>query len=264
MGKLLMKHFLTTTVLTLCATFCFARELYVTNNWQNACIKELYYAADNTKAIPHKTKVHFRHDGKNLIIRAVMDVKKDYPFPALTNRNGTWPSSESIEIFIDPGADGKGYYQIAVGMNGDRFDNRYVKKTWKANWKSQVKHASGQWIAEITIPYPAKTNFCSGFNFCRNVKNDGEYYSTWAKVGAIFHNPGKFGKLYLGSKADVDKIVRKAEFERAGKLKVKARKLKVEKEFPHLFANQFNMQKLQHIADELEIIEAMQNSGIKQ
>jgi hypothetical protein len=56
----------------------------------------------------------------------------------------------------------------------------------------------------------------------------------------------------------VDKIVRKAEFERAGKLKVKARKLKVEKEFPHLFANQFNMQKLQHIADELEIIEAMQ------
>ena len=169
MGKLLMKILYSILFFT-AVTLCSARELYVTKNWNDAKIQELYYATDNTKTILHKTTVSFRHDGKNLIIRAVMDVKKDYPFPAITNRDGKWPSSENIEIFIDPGADGRGYYQIAVGANGDRFDNRYVKKAWQANWKSQVKHAPGQWIAEITIPYPAKSNFCSGFNFCRNVK----------------------------------------------------------------------------------------------
>ena len=262
MGKLLMKILYSILCFT-AVTLCSARELYVTKNWNDAKIQELYYATDNTKTIPHKTTVSFRYDGKNLLIRAVMNVKKDYPFPAITNRDGKWPSVEAIEIFIDPGADGRGYYQIAVGANGDRFDNRYVKKAWQANWNSQVKHAPGQWIAEITIPYPAKSNFCSGFNFCRNVKNDGEYYSTWAKVGANFHRPGKFGKLYLGSKAEIDKIVRKAEYALADKLKAKARTLKVEKEFPLLFANQFNMQMLRAIGDELEVITAIKAAGVK-
>ena len=78
---------LCTTVLLAAVTLCSARQLYVTNNWNDAKIQQLYYATDNAKPIAHKTTVSFRHDGKNLLIRAVMYVKKDYPFPALTNRD---------------------------------------------------------------------------------------------------------------------------------------------------------------------------------
>ena len=99
MGKLLMKILYTILCFT-AVTLCSAQTLYVTNNWNDAKIQELYYATDNAKPIAHKTTVSFRHDGKNLLIRAVMNVKKDYPFPAITNRDGKWPSVENIEIFI--------------------------------------------------------------------------------------------------------------------------------------------------------------------
>lgn len=244
-------------------TLCSARELYVTNNWNDAKIPELYYAADNSKPIAHKTNVFFRHDGKTLFIRAEMFVRKGYPFPAITNKKGKWPSGESIEIFIDPGADGKGYYQIAVGANGDRFDNRYRKGPWKADWRSLVTHKADKWIAEIAIPLKGPKGTCTGFNFCRNVKIDGDYYSTWAKVGANFHRPGRFGKLYLGKRAEVDRIVRKAEYALAEKLKVRVRKLGMTKEYPLLFANKFNMRTLRAIGQELEVVEAMKAAGTK-
>jgi hypothetical protein len=75
MGKLLMKILYSILCFT-AVTLCSARELYVTKNWNDAKIQELYYATDNTKTIPHKTTVSFRYDGKNLLIRAVMNVKK--------------------------------------------------------------------------------------------------------------------------------------------------------------------------------------------
>ena len=224
-------------------------------------VTRLFLAENNSVPASLQTRVYFRREGKMLLIYAEMEVEPSYQAPEIKNGKGIWPDCESVELFLDTEGKGKRYFQLAAGIDGSLFDSRLKKKAWKPDWTCKVKREKGKWIAEFKIPADVRKGTGWGFNFCRNVKESSSYFSTWAKVGAAFHNPGRFGVLYFGSRKEVLEIKRGALNKKALHLRERVRRLGAEKEFPRLFGDGYDGSVLDNYSDELEVLEKIRKRG---
>ncbi|KPJ52033.1 MAG: hypothetical protein AMS16_06910, partial [Planctomycetes bacterium DG_58] len=109
---------------------------------------------------------------------------------------------DSNELFIDPTAGKKDYYQFIVNTEGVLYDGQGKDGSWDGKAKLAVKKTADGWSVEIAIPLsdlevtgsPKGQTWTA--NFCRNRQTEGEAQAhAWADVGESFHNPEAFGKL---------------------------------------------------------------------
>lgn len=202
-------------LLSALALFCLCGTLLAQTVHTGVWTDGFGYAADNNTRIPLGTRFKVDFDAKNLYITVEcmatgMDQIKKQP----KGKKRQWPRLDGIEIFLDPGRSCGKYFQLAVGANGAMYDSR-CKKVWKDYYTANVKLYDDKWTVRFAIPIntpmmqKAHLGDRWGFNVCRNVKTGGDYYSTWAKVGAFFHSPAKFATLIFGSKNQADQAMRK-------------------------------------------------------
>ncbi len=122
---------------------------------------------------------------------------------------------DSVEIFLDPGADGKLYYHYKLNFGNAKGDQKVTVKEgkdagWNIPWRSAVKIIPDGWNAEIAIPmsnFSGQGNLAKArINLTRNKVNpqydqmqakvsESTVSSSWAPVWRGFHEPKSFGKL---------------------------------------------------------------------
>lgn len=192
----------------LCAIGCIlprlsAVEAYTDNQW---VVNKIMFAADNNKPIPEPTAFRLNLTDKALIVEIKLEGKhwKDFQKSKFNLKKNVWPMEESVEIFLDPGRSCSKYVQIAAGVDGNVFDNRYVKKAWNAKWTVKRLDFKGGVTFQFNIPFDQEFKKPEigeiwGFNICRNVKHTSPYFSTFAKVGTYFNTPAKFAELRFGT-----------------------------------------------------------------
>lgn len=181
----------------------------VKGSWQTRMV----FANDNATEIPLQTRFNVDFDAKNLYVTVIcIDPKTSELQTIPRGKKGEWPICDSVEIFLDPDRSCGKYFQIAVGVNGAMYDSRW-KRDWITNWHAELTFSTDTWQVRFTIPFsepgmlPPKIGDIWGFNLCRNVKLSGNYFSTWALVGSVFHRPALFGTLIFGSPEAAEKAM---------------------------------------------------------
>jgi hypothetical protein len=109
----------------------------------------------------------------------------------------TFTGRHSVELF--PQAPGQsGYRQLAVSLDGYRYDGSGMDKEWNGAWEFGVSAGEDRWYLEMKVPVRdlgiEQVAPAEGWrlNLCNN-QPDGA--STWSAVGGNFHNPDAFGEL---------------------------------------------------------------------
>ena len=127
--------------------------------------------------------------------------------PAILEHNGAVHNDESVEIFLDPGTDGKLYCHFKLSIANVRAEQRVtsVRKDvdWDTPWRSATKRTDSGWNAEIAIPLYVlasigdlgrlRGNVTRTAIATRNAPTD--KWSSWAPVARSFHEPSRFGAL---------------------------------------------------------------------
>jgi hypothetical protein len=135
----------------------------------------------------------------------------------LKNRdyNGPIHEDDSVEIFLDPGTEGRLYYHFLLNFGNIRADrmltvNKGQDLSWRIPWRSAVQVDKNGWTAEIAVPLSIMINYGdladAKFNICRNQVNpiydtmglkvyQKREWSSWSPVKNRFHEPESFGQL---------------------------------------------------------------------
>ena len=146
----------------------------------------------------------------------------------LTGRDATLWKQDVVEVYLDPGADGKDYVELQISPTGEIFDALFTSRrrpTWQEAAaaltmkgmvaKVDVKGSTNQrgdsvtdrsWSAEIAIPWtdipgvkgPPEDGATWAVNFYRidgaSPTRSG-FMSAWSPAGGDFHNTKGFGSL---------------------------------------------------------------------
>ena len=126
-------------------------------------------------------------------------------------RDGKVYHSDSVDIMIDPYAEGNDYYHFVVNASGSVFDRACTQSGFigDSKWNADVKAAShvgkNGWSCELAIPYyalglTAKVGSAWRINICREKKFPVENSAIAAK--GTFHIAGNFVEL-KGVSADL-------------------------------------------------------------
>lgn len=106
----------------------------------------------------------------------------------------TWNGRHCIELFLQaPGQ--SGYRQLAVTLDGYRFDSTGMDKEWNGTWDFAVFAADDRWFLEMKIPALdlGVQEVAPAEGWRLNICNSGA--STWSAVGSNYHYPFAFGAL---------------------------------------------------------------------
>lgn len=93
---------------------------------------------------------------------------------------------ESVEIFLDPGGQGRNYYQFAMNVQGVKLDrSSQTGLAWNPHWDGAVRHAANEYTMEFFIPYaslgvagPPAPGSTWKLNVTRNDYHDSQTYRT--------------------------------------------------------------------------------------
>ena len=170
--------------------------------------------ADERKAL-HGTTAKLAFDRKWLYV----GIACDHPAPARTrpkvfDHDGSIGTDESVELFIDPGTDGKLYFHFMLNIANARAEQRVVgekrNRGWNTPWRSATRIHKTGWSAEIAIPLYVLSSFGdlarARINVTRNavipeidaqavVVGMDKEMSSWRPVKKSFHEPWNFSAL---------------------------------------------------------------------
>lgn len=262
----------------LCSTFLFcvaafslsASPVYTDNIWR---VNQIKYASNNDIVIPEATAFRARMTDKALIIEFKLEGHhwKSFQKTPFKIECGVWPRGESVEVFLDPGRSCSRYIQLAAGLNGKIYDNRYTKKTgkkWAAKWTVQRKDFKGGSYLTFTVPFDdefkkPQLGEIWGFNVCRNVHHSARYFSTYAKVGSIFNTPSKFAELRFGTMAEFKKFNQAKNRKKFAQAEKEIRTLGLTKKLSaqiQYLKKDCNDTHLQDLIDEMNILKRMKEA----
>ena len=200
--------------------------------WKNAIGLKPFTNTMNGKAVKKATKAMMMWDEKNLYIAFTAEdelLKSKFE----KHDDELW-HQDAFEIFLDPKADKKDYYEIQVSPMGIVFDSHLPKYRKNQNdWSSQVvakvttkgkvndEEPDESWSAELAIPFapleqgggiPPKAGDVWALNLFRIDAGKGQSeYSAWSPpLRGDFHNLDKFGRMTF-KKADAKTEVKKEE-----------------------------------------------------
>ena len=129
------------------------------------------------------------------------------------DHDGSIARDDSVELFLDPGTDGRIYYHFmvsAANVQAERkcFANGNKDIAWGIPWRSATKVGDTGWQAEIAIPLAFLANEPNWKNMTLNpcitrvlvtLNQAGERiavareHSSWSAVRGQFHEPARFG-----------------------------------------------------------------------
>ncbi len=149
----------------------------------------------------------------------------------LKGRDATLWKQDVVEIYLDPGADGKDYLELQVSPTGEIFDALFTSRR-KPDWPEAAKNLTlagmrvavdaqgsvnrrddGQrdqgWTVEVAIPFadipgvgkPPADKTAWAMNLYRIDVNKGRRgtMGAWAPAGGDFHNTAGFGRLLFST-----------------------------------------------------------------
>ena len=138
-------------------------------------------------------------DDVELLKKGIAAIKEKYP----VIQEGVWMKEwqyenvYGMELFIDPGAGGRNYYQLLFNAAGQRIGN-YKGLLDNFNIQPEVKGVIRGNCWSVELRYSAKNLKAGqewGLNVCRN---DDTYYGIWKQVHGAYGNPKLFGRLVIG------------------------------------------------------------------
>ena len=125
-------------------------------------------------------------------------------------------NDDSVELFIEPGADGKNYLHYMLSAFNARSERRIAAKgyakdfSWNYPWRSATKRTDQGWQAEVAIPLTMiqeeggveklTMNICLNriildVNHMGAIIGSKKEHSSWAYVRGGFHEPESFGRI---------------------------------------------------------------------
>ncbi len=139
--------------------------------------------------------------------------------PKIRQRDGGVNQDDSIEIFVDPGTDGRLYYHYmlnAVNVRAEQQKTRNAAgdydtdRQWDMPWRSAARVTDTGWQAEIALPLSVLAAHGRldnlRFNFCGTIRipvidpQGVEVYQesltfAWSQLFQTFHEPFRFGRV---------------------------------------------------------------------
>jgi hypothetical protein len=156
-----------------------------------------------------------------------LNVTDDDIFNDLRGRDATLWKQDVVEIYLDPGADGKGYIELQVAPSGQVFDALFESRR-VPDWpqaaeaftltgmqvavvaQGTVNDRSGEpdqgWNVEVAIPWAEipgvsaapsdRTTWAANFYRIdvKTAERDG-FMGAWSPAGGDFHNTNRFGSV---------------------------------------------------------------------
>jgi len=169
--------------------------------WKNAKVAGVWVNVDTGRAAAQPTAAWVSYDDENLYVAFRNDEPDTTSILAeVTERDGSVWRDDSNELFIDPTAGRKDYYQLIVNTKGALYDGCGRDGDWDSKTEVAVKMTDGGWSVELAVPLadlgvvgsPKGQTWTA--NFCRNRRGEREVYA-WSDTGADVHTPECFGKL---------------------------------------------------------------------
>jgi hypothetical protein len=148
----------------------------------------------------NKTEVYVAYNSKYLFMAFVCHeremAKIKAKIHAFEARDTNIWTDDCIEIFLDPLASGKEFYQFIINSNGIFYDALNQDSSWNSNIKVAVNKYKDQWIVETAIPFSDFNYTPSGgeqwcINLCREQKQHKENSSLFP--AKKFMDPASFG-----------------------------------------------------------------------
>ena len=173
--------------------------------WKTAEVAGTWVDVGTGRAVKPEGKVLVCYDAKNIYVAYLNPEPKMKDLVAnATERDGNLWEDDSNELFLDPSAGKKDYFQFIVNASNVMYDGKGKDGTWNSTAKSAVKKTADGWSVEIAVPLaelgaavPLKGKTWTA-NFCRNRRVEVEPQSSaWCDTGSSFHNPEAFGKLKM-------------------------------------------------------------------
>ncbi|MCW8129005.1 MAG: hypothetical protein KIS92_01345 [Planctomycetota bacterium] len=137
--------------------------------------------------------------------------------PGRTAFETHWYNADTVELFLDPAHDHRGYFQFAITAGGHRAAGRATRPLdsmrWENKrkaeavpdeaWRGEVQITREGWRAQFAIPLELLGRAPGdrrplGLNLGRGIRKDGWSYLLWNATGAGPHAPWGFGQLVLG------------------------------------------------------------------
>ena len=183
--------------------------------WKNAReIKEFFILKDKEGKKTEDTTVLFTRDRQWLYLAFKCkgpENMRDLEVK-ITERDGSVQRDDSVEIFFDPGSDGKIYYQYMLNFGNVRSEKKVTEKegrkaSWNVPWRSATAITKDGWVAEIALPLASftgqgdlskarlnicRTKFTPQYDQYKSKMKEDAAYSSLAKVSRGFHEPKSF------------------------------------------------------------------------
>jgi len=173
--------------------------------WKSAAVEGVWIDVYTGVAAKVQPKAFVCYDDRNLYV-AFLNPEPDMKnivADADTRDGQTW-TDDSNELFIDPTAGRKDYFQFIVNTRGVLYDGHGRDGDWDSKTTVKVHKGEKEWSVELAIPLSALEVPGSPkgqtwtVNFCRNRQVTGEAEAlAWSDTGESFHNPEAFGKLKM-------------------------------------------------------------------
>lgn len=177
-------------------------------------------ARSNVKML---TQARLTWDDTNLYVG--FTARDEDIFADLKGRDAKLWERDVVEIYLDPGADGRDYVELQISPNGDIFDAHFSTQR-KPDWPTAAKKLTlggmvakvsvngtvnkqddkdRQWTVEASIPWkelpgvkaPPKEGETWSVNMYRidGNKKENRTFLAWTPAGGDFHNLRNFGKV---------------------------------------------------------------------
>jgi hypothetical protein len=173
--------------------------------WKDAGLRGVWVDVYTGMPAKPQSRAFITYDAKNVYVAFLNPEAnmKDLVADTTTRDGQTW-NDDSNELFIDPTAGRKDYFQFIVNTAEVLYDGQGRDGGFDSKCVAKVHKGEAAWSLEMAIPLselgvkgsPAGQTWTA--NFCRNRQTQGQAEaSAWSDTGESFHNPEAFGKLKM-------------------------------------------------------------------
>lgn len=203
------------------------------SDWANAARTAAFVNTRTGGGAPFEASARMLWDDDNLYV--AFEVSDDFVKNTIRERDGHLWEQDAVEVFLDPGSDGRNYFELQVSPTGQIFDTRYDTRrqpqpfgdvAWNSRARARVEvrgtanddEADEGYTAEIAIPWaglragdpaPAKPEAGEAWSvnfYVMDARPEGQAQRAagWSPTHeGDFHVPNRFGRVTFQPAAEV-------------------------------------------------------------